>query len=281
MSAASRRHALALLALGLAGPSLARAQSRPLQVGVVPNVNARLILTNYQPFRDQMQRALSRPVEIATASDFRAFFDRMAAGDYDLSVSPANLARLAELDHGLAPFARYEPGIPGVLAMWKERPVRDIAELRGKTLALSNPQSLVALRGFAWLAARGLVRDRDYRTVHARNDESLAQLLSTGEAPLAMMSRGELVAVHPDLRGRIEEMVEFARVEGFVLLASRALAGLEGQALREAVLALPQSEDGREFMRRAGVQTLRAIATGEMTALDDTVAATRGFMTAR
>ena len=159
--------------------------------------------------------------------------------------------------------------------------MRDIAELRGKTLALSNPQSLVALRGFAWLAARGLVRDRDYGTVHARNDESLAQLLSTGEAPLAMMSRGELAAVHPDLRGRIEEMVEFARVEGFVLLASRALAGLEGQALREAVLALPQSEDGREFMRRAGVQTLRAIATGEMTALDDTVAATRGFMTAR
>lgn len=277
----SRRRTLASLAVGLAAPSLARAQARPLQIGVVPNVNARIILTNYQPFRDGLQRALNRPVEIATASDFRAFFDRMIGGDYDVSIAPANLARLAELDHGLAPFARYEPGIPGVLAMWKERPVRDLAELRGKTLALSNPQSLVALRGFAWLEARGLVRERDFRTIHARNDESLAQLLSTGEAPLAMMSRGELAAVHADLRVRIEEMTEFARVEGFVLLAARALAGAEGRALREAVLALPQSEDGREFMRRAGVQAVRAIAPAEMAALDDTVAATRGFMTAR
>jgi hypothetical protein len=34
-------------------------------------------------------------------------------------------------------------------------------------------------------------------------------------------------------------------------------------------------------MRRAGVQAVRALATGEMSALDDTVAATRGFMSAR
>lgn len=277
----SRRRMLASLALGAAAPSLARAQARPLQVGVVPNVNARLILTNYQPFRDQLQRALSRPVEIATAMDFRAFYDRMIAGDYDLSVSPANLARVAELDHGLAPFAIYEPGIPGCLVMWKDRPVRDAAELRGKTLALSNPQSLVALRGFAWLEARGLMRERDYRTIHARNDESLAQLLSTGEAPLAMMSRGELNAVHADLRGMLAELTEFTRVPGFVLLAARALAGGEGRALRDAVFALPQSDDGREFMRRAGVQAVRALAQAEMAALDDTVAATRGFMIAR
>jgi phosphonate transport system substrate-binding protein len=277
----SRRRTLGLLALGVAVPSFARAQTRPLQIGVVPNVNARLILTNYQPFRDQLQRALNRPVEIVTASDFRAFFERMAAGDYDLSVAPANLARLAELDHGLLPFGCYEPGIPGVLAMWKDRPVRDVAELRGKTLALSNPQSLVALRGIAWLEARGLVRERDYRTIHARNDESLAQLLSTGEAPLAMMSRGELMAVHADLRGRIEEMAEFARVPGFVLSTARALPAAEAQALRAAVFALPQSDDGREFMRRAGVQVVRALAPDEMARLDDTVAATRGFMTAR
>ncbi len=275
----TRRHALAMLAASLAAP--ARAQAHPLQVGVVPNVNARLILTNYQPFRDQLQRALNRPVEIATAPDFRAFYERMTAGAYDFSISPANLARVAELDHGLVPFAIYEPGIPGCLVMWKDRPVRDVAELRGKTLALSNPQSLVALKGFAWLEARGLVRERDYRTIHARNDESLAQLLSTGEAPLAMMSRGELMAVHSDLRARLEELAEFARVPGFVLLTARGLPAADAQALRASVLALPQSEDGREFMRRAGVQAIRALAPGEMAGLDDTVAATRGFMTAR
>ena len=281
MSAPSRRRMLALLAACAAAPIPARAQARPLQVGVVPNVNARLILTNCQPFRDQLQRALNRPVEIATATDFRAFYERMIVGAYDLSIAPANLTRLAELDHGLAPFAIYEPGIPGCLVMWKDRRVGDVAELRGKTLALSNPQSLVALKGVAWLEARGLVRDRDYRTIHARNDESLAQLLSTGEAPLAMMSRGELMAVHPDLRARLEELVEFARVPGFVLSTARALPDADVRDLRAAVLALPQSEDGREFLRRAGVQVVRPLAPAEMTALDDTVAATRGFMTAR
>ena len=63
--------------------------------------------------------------------------------------------------------------------------------MRGKTLAVANPQSLVVLRGLQWLREQGLQEGRDFKISRAGNDDSLGTLIRSGEAPMAMMSMGE------------------------------------------------------------------------------------------
>jgi len=278
---AMKRWLLALasicLAFGVGGEALAEA---PLRIGVLPNVSARVILTSYQPMRQYFERALERPVEILTSPDFKSFYQRTVFGDYDLAVTAANLGRLAVVDHKMVPIAIFDPPISGLMVMLKARPVRDAMELRGQKLALANPQSLVALSGLGYLKERGLLVNRDFTTVRSANEDSLAQLLTSGEAPLAVMSRGEFSAIRESIRSQLEIQLEFGKVPGFLmLLGAQVPADLESR-LRMAVSAFPESPEAQSFFNLSGVRGIRAPTEAELLGLDAFVAETRRFMSA-
>ncbi|MDX2103450.1 MAG: PhnD/SsuA/transferrin family substrate-binding protein [Alphaproteobacteria bacterium] len=262
-------------------PSPSGAQAAPtsqaFQLGVLPNISARIILQTYQPVRAYLEPRVGRPIEVVTAPDFRAFHQRTMAGAYDLVVTAANLGRVAELA-GLPPaIAIYDPPIPGLLVMYGARPIASVADLAGKTLALANPQSLVALRGLAWLAEQGLDLS-SVRQVHARNDDSLGQLLASGEAPLAMMSGGEFRAIGEGLRSRLQVFREFARVPGFFVLPGKPMPAAEVEQLAGWVLGLPASPEGQEFMRLANLQAIRRLTDADRAGVDGVVAETRRLL---
>ena len=253
----------------------AHAQPASLQFGVLPNVSPRVIIESYQPFRTYLERRLGHSTEIVTASNFKAFYANLVAGKYDLAVIAANLGRLAEVDAGLRAFAIYEPEIPGLLVVHRGKQIRDPGELRGKALALANPQSLLAMKGMEWFVAQGLRAGVDFTTLHVRNDDSLAQVLNSGEAPMAMMSLGEFRAVREDLRKELEILLEFIRVPGFLMLTGSHVDKELAMAIRNAVLELPRHPEGEEFFKRTGVRTIRAVDRAEVASLDSVLADTR------
>ena len=265
---------LAGLVAGIPG----RATAQDLQIGVLPNVTARVILTNYRPMREYLAAELGRAVEITTAPDFREFHARTMAGAYDIVVTAANLARVAQLDAQLELIAGYDPPIPALLVMRKDARVGALDALRGRSLAVANPQSLVVLRGREWLAENGLVAERDYRLSWTRTEDSLAQLLVSGDAPLAMMSMGEFRTIREDIRQALEPYREFARVPNFFVLAGRRAPDAQAQALRAAILKFPSTARGREFMALTGVQGIRPVPEADLADLDAISAATRALL---
>jgi phosphonate transport system substrate-binding protein len=270
---------LVLLVLAATGFALAPpALALEIQVGVLPNVSARVILTNYRPFREFLAAELGRAVEVTTAPDFREFHARTMAGGYDLVVTAANLARVAQADARLELIAGYDPPLPALLVMRKDAPVAGVAALRGKALAVANPQSLVVLAGKNWLRAQGLVAETDYRTTWARNEDSLAQLLVSGEAPLAMMSMGEFRTIREDIRQTLDVHAEFARVPNFFVLRGRDMPAERAAALRAAVLRFPSTELGREFTSLTGVRDIRPVPAADLALVDGTVDETRGLL---
>ena len=64
----------ATLFAALCAPALAQ-QPAPaaFNLGVLPNISARLILGQYQPLSEFFARQLGRKVEIVTAANFKAF----------------------------------------------------------------------------------------------------------------------------------------------------------------------------------------------------------------
>jgi phosphonate transport system substrate-binding protein len=257
--------------LAAARPAWAQA----FQVGVLPNLSPRVLLTNYRPLRDYLSDALGIPVEIATAPDFKTFQARTLAGDYDLVVTAANLGRIAQLDAGLTLIAGFEPAIPALLVTLKAAPATSIEALRGKALAVSNPQSMLVLLGKNWLRQRGLSAGTDYEVVWTRNEDSLAQVLTSGSAPLAMMSAGELRAIRPEIAERLAVMDEFAKLPNFLLLQGRAMPSERAAALRTALLAFPATDLGREFTALTGVRAIRPVPANDLETIDSVVAETR------
>jgi phosphonate transport system substrate-binding protein len=244
-------------------------------IGVLPNVSARVILANYQPVRAYFERELKGPVEIATAPDFRGFHERTLKGEYDIVITAANLGRVAQVDGKWEAVAIYDPPIPGLLVSAAESKDGPVAGLRGKNLALANPQSLVALRGLQWLQEQGLQNGRDYKTTQAQNDDSLGAMIRSGEAPFAIMSMGEFRAIAEPVRNTLAIAREFAQVPGFWVMLNPKFSTEERRRLKALVLRLPSAEEGAAFFKLSGFKNIRDLPMGEQTALDAFVAATR------
>jgi len=270
--------ALGSLAALAAGAAPVAAQPAPLQFGVMPNVSARILFRQYQPFREFLEAELGRPVEIVTAPGLQAFQERSIAGAYGLVVTAANLGRVAQLDAGLRPVAIYEPRIPGLIVTLATRPLTGVAELRGRTVAMTNPQSLVALKFIHWLRAQGIEVGRDVTPTHARNEDSLAQLLGTQETRAAVMSQGEFNAIRPEIRETLAVWQVFIRVPGFLVLLGPRVAEAEAAPLLAALGRFPGSPRGAEFFAATGFRGIRPVTPADLAELDDVLADTRTFL---
>ncbi len=272
-----RRAFCAAMATGAAVPARAAAQALPpLEVGVLPNISARVLLLQYQPLREFLSRELQRPVQVSTAPSWTLFHGRTLALEYDLVVTAANLARLAQLDRGFLPLLAFAPAIKGLLVCATARPIQSASELRGRTLALSNPQSLVSLRGLQWLADQGLQRERDYKTIKTPTDDSVGSVVVRGDAAAAMCSGGEFRAMPDAVKAQLQVVSTFAEVPGFVVLASPKLSPAQARAVKDQLLRFAAgSDEGKAFFASTGFSGLHAVAAGLMESLDTDLEATR------
>ena len=262
------------------GGMRASAQTAALQFGVMPNVSARILLGQYQPFRVFLEQDLGQPVEVVTAPGLQAFHERSVAGAFTVMVTAANLGRVGQLDAGLRPIAIYEPRIPGLIVTLRARPLAGVEELRGLTVAMTNPQSLVALKLIHWLRAQGMEIGRDVAATHARNEDSLAQLLNTPETRAAVMSRGEFNAIRAEIRDNLIVWQEFVRVPGFLVLVGRQVAEREAERISAAIARFPGTPAGREFFAATGFTAIRPVTAADLAELDDVVSETRAFLRA-
>lgn len=274
-----------LLCLGaLAGMSAPRAllaqTTAALEIGVLPNISARALLAQYQPLRDFFSQA-QQTVQISTAPNWSTFHERTLALDYDLVVTAAHLARLAQLERGLVPLLSYSPNIRVLLGVAKSRPMKDIKELRGQVLVLSNPQSLVTMRGLQWLAEQGLQQGRDFRTINVPTDDSVGSVVVRGDAAAALLSSGEFRAVPDAVKLQFEIMATIAEVPSFVVMASPRLPTPVQQALKSQLLAFANnSAQGKTFFSNTGFTGIGEVQPGVMASMDAYVEVTRKALAA-
>lgn len=277
-----RRQLVALAALvlplGRAAAQSAPAAGVPLEVGVLPNISARVLLAQYQPMREFLARDLARPVQVSTAPDWASFHRRAVALEYDVIVTAAHMARLAQLDRGYVPMLSYAPRIRGLLVVAKNSSLKSPAELAGQTLVLSNPQSLVALRGLQWLAEHGVVPGRNLSLVKTPTDDSVGNVVVRGDAIAAICSGGEFRAIAEPVRTQLQVHSTFAELASFVVMASPKLETRDATAIKRSLLLFAAAEQGKAFFAATGFTGIVEPEAGLLEAMDPYVEATRRLL---
>ena len=103
-----RIYLLALvIACGLNARSMAQAET--IRIGIIPYLTPGVLMSLFQPLRLQLQKDLGQPVELFTAPDVRSFARRTLKPDFDIVITAAHQARLAQLESGYHPLARHRP----------------------------------------------------------------------------------------------------------------------------------------------------------------------------
>lgn len=265
----------------ITAPPLAGATPRSgvLVIGVLPNIPAATLTTQYQHLSRYFERIDGQKVRIVISTNFKEFFESTMKGDFDLAVTAPHFARIAQLDRAMVPLVGYQPRINALLVAPIDSKVASSRDLRERAVAFANPQSLVAMYGQQWLSKQGMEPGTDYEVKGTRTDLGVGRMVLSGDAVAAIMSNGEFRALPPEESARMKIVEVIARIPNFVVLAHPRLDRTrQGQIKAQLKSFLADSEDGVPFAQATGFTAMSEVDEAQLRELDSFVEATRRSM---
>lgn len=251
-------------------PVRAQRGVKPLVLGIVPNLSPRSMLTVYQPLRAQLETFLARPVMLFTAPDFHTFYQRTLDGEYDIALMPAHLARLAQIEGGLMPFAKFLPAQFGLVAVRNNSVLHMAADLRGKRIALVDRIALVTLRGEDWLQAQGVAIDSHALTpMHFTYHNAAVEAVLNGRADAAIVSSGPFNTMPKDLREAARILASLGDMPANVFVAHPRLRLAEVEELRSVLFDYARRPGKlKGFLERYRYENIAPVEPDELYAMD-------------
>lgn len=245
---------LLLICLAL---SLAPGAVLAFTLGVLPIHGTRVLVERYEPMRVYLERTLQQPVRIESAPDFARFHARTLKGDFDLAVTAAHFARIAQKDAGFVPLAQFQPDHDSLLIFSSEHPLVSARDIKGKQLAVIDRLAITVMAAVRYLDDQGLESDRDYKVVEHRTHASVAHSLVNGLAAAAVTTSQGMLQIPEDLRRKLVVQRHIADIPAFVFLAKPDLPRIQADRVKALLLEFPREAEGIDFMGHTGYSTIR------------------------
>lgn len=272
------RAALFVLAALFMLAGRAAAETPVFTLGVLPIHSTRVLVERYEPMRLYLEKALKRPVRVESAPDFARYHARVLRGDFDLTITPAHFARLAQKEAGFQPIAQFAPDHDTLLVYNADRPLTSPADLRGKQLAVIDRLAITVMAALVYLEEHGLEADRDYRVREHRTHASAAHSLVTGLSAAAVTTSQGLLQMPAEVRDRLILHKHIADIPAFVFLLKPDADKAEVARLRALVLAFPGEMEGIDFLGRTGYSGIRPVNETSMKRGDPYLKETRKLL---
>ena len=261
-----------LLCCGLNG--MAFAQQEALRVGIIPYLTPNVLISLFQPLRQHLEKELGRPVELYTATDVRSFARRTLKPDFDIVITAAHQARLAQLDGGYLPLARFTGPLHAAVVVAQNSLLTQLKDLRGRRVAITDRSILVNIVMSKTLADLKLSeKDFDFVTVNSQNTAIIS--VAQGKSDAVIIAHFALDQSPEDQRQAVRVIYRSEVLPNVTLLASPKL----DQALREKIgaslLRLAGSPEGADFLEKSRYQGIQKADADFMKTLDPYLKETR------
>lgn len=255
----------ALLIL-LAG--IAHATERPLSFGVFPYVSRGQLMEYHTPLKLYLEQQLQRPVDLVTAPNFAEFVARTQRGEYDLVLTAPHLGRLAETRGDYVRVAKTGHQVYGVFLTRKDSGIHRLADLKGKTIMMAQPISIVYQMGVEELRKNGLEPGKDVTIVGSltHNNALYAPLRHESDASvtgLVLWNNAE-----PDVRAGLVEIGKTPGVPGFMLMAHKRLTTAQLKRIQAAVFSFQKTKEGKAYLAATEFKQFEKIDDKSMKRLD-------------
>ncbi|HXK11227.1 MAG TPA: phosphate/phosphite/phosphonate ABC transporter substrate-binding protein [Vicinamibacteria bacterium] len=266
---------LAALAFGVPGTVGPAAASRPpaaVHLGVVaeepnePDKMLRIFAELLARLREQLQPRAVRVGGLVIARDLDDLSQRILRGDVDFVIETVfpTLA-LQERTHCVEPslviFRRGQREYRSVFFTRQESPIRELADLRGKTLVLqvlrstsafALPKAELERAGLTLVPADDLrSRPGDVRYVLAQAEVNQAIWVLHGKGDAGAFNDGNWAALPEKVRARLRVFHQTAPIVRGLLSFRSGLDATVRRAVEEALLRLPDDEAGRVALFQA------------------------------
>lgn len=252
---------------------------KPLEIGVVPYLSARVLVTSYEPMRLYLEQALGRPVKIYTAAGFKPFFLNTRQGDYDLVITAAHFARILQKEQKFTPLVRYSAGGRGLVMTALNSPLKKLQDLRGQVIAVPDQLSLANIVCMSHLREHGLKPGTDFKVLEVPSFASAILSVQKGEASAAVSAAGALAQMAPELRESVQPLLDTGEFVSLVFLAHPRLGKKLERLISKKLLKFgSDTSEGKLFFTNNGFGEIVPVTAKDMYSLDRYVADTKRLL---
>lgn len=251
---------LPLLAAGIAAPWIARAQDSAagewmiaISEGTSGTQSSLEVMARYEDLVAFIGRAVNRKVRFFLARDFEMLEDGMKRNAYQLVLArPSDYPARAVRDYGYQLVTTVRGGGNIRVIVTKDSPLKSVQEIRGKRIAFPEDISYAARVATATLRDNGVDIRKEKSVQFFRDQAAIGFTLESKLADVgAVMSYSGVGRDWEKKGGRV--LLDGPKQPYMPLVASPRVAVADIITLRNALIGLDQSPNGRAILQRVGV----------------------------
>lgn len=228
--------------------------------GATTSVTHVELLQRYAPLADAMETALRRPVKLEVYPDtgrFRSELERQRRFDLVFGKTVNLLAAMVRDKKYEAIVKTKTPYVAGFITM-KDSPIKKPADMRGKVVMMPERVFTTKL-GEARLRDLGF-KENEVTVRYTRFQEAVASSVENGSADIGVVNP---TVKQEWLKKGNPVLLEAKPVPNWSIIASPTLTPAEINRLRNALIALKDSEHGSEVLKNISVPEFVAATNAE------------------
>ena len=250
------------------------AQAETIRIGIIPYLTPSVLMDLFQPLRLQLQKDLGQPVELFTAPDVRSFARRTLKPDFDIIITAAHQARLAQQESGYRPLAHFTGPLHAAVIVSRDSKLKQLDDLRGKRIAMTDRSILVNIVMTKIFGDLGL-GEKDFYFQPANSQNTALISVAQGHSDAAVIAHFTLDQSPEEQRNAVRLIYRSPRLPNVTLLASAKLPAPLRERIRSSLLALPSTADGADFLEKSRFHGIQATDENFMRGLDPYLKETR------
>ena len=234
-------------------PAVTTARAKPavtkeLVLGVFPFLGARQLAQNFAPTLPALSKSVGTTIHLRTATNFDSFSDALAASTYDIVVvQPFDYAIASR--HGYLPLAGMKDELQGTFFVLKNSPYRQVADFKGKTVAMPPFEAAQSHLGRHALQQAGLKLGNDVTVDYRKTHDSCLWQVQQGLAAACITSKITLTMLPKKMTQDLRTVGITEKVPGVLFMAHKRLPATVRQHLQAEIVSWKDSTKGRKILQ--------------------------------
>lgn len=159
-----------------------------LKLGLLPRLTEKEMIEGFTPLAQYLEKELGVKVKLIVPKDFDTWVKEAKAGVYDIAYTNPYLYVIVKKDvkdaQPIAIVSEPEIGtkLYGTIIVKKDSPIKSIADLKGKTIAATDPGSAGAYLVQMLMLQKANIKKEDVKIIFEKKRDPVAEAVLAGKA---------------------------------------------------------------------------------------------------
>ena len=257
-----------LLALMLGSSTSVASENKELTLGVFPYVSAVQLAAFHTPLKDYLVKSLQRPVSLITAPDFDKFVERTSQDQYDIIITAPHLGRYAETHDGYKRLAQTGHFVQGIFLARKDSDIQKIEDLRGKSVMIAQPISIIYQMAVHLLRQKGLVPGESVTIIETRTHNNAMYAPLRNEADTSVTGTLLWQVLGEEQKDQMRVIGTTEEAPGFMVMANKRLSTKDINKIKDLLLNFHKVAGSEPYFEKTGYKQFVKIDDKVMKSLD-------------